>query len=136
MTDTTEALVARLKGPARHRWDGDEELAADTISRLTARIAELEEACNGSEAMALGEATDKVAAEARADRAKAKLAEAVKVIEPFARVAEADIDPLDTDQERFRQMSDRNARAPLLTVGDMRACVTFLASLAKETAHG
>jgi hypothetical protein len=60
-----------------------------------------------------------------------RLARAEKALEPFARVAEADIGESETDAERFAPMLRHN-RAPHITVGDMR---NALAALTKDTSN-
>jgi hypothetical protein len=59
--------------------------------------------------------------EARATTAEARLKQAVDVMRPFAETAEHDIGDDETDGEKFTPMQGRLNRAPLITVGHMRA---------------
>ena len=55
------------------------------------------------------------------------LEEAKEALRPFARIAEADIGEDEADEDTFRVMSRQYARAPLLTVGDLRRARSLLA---------
>lgn len=55
----------------------------------------------------------------------ARLSEAMKVIEPFAAIAEHDIGSDEADADNFSPMSKYN-RAPRLTVGHLRAARAFV----------
>lgn len=66
----------------------------------------------------------------RLEAAESKLAEAVKVLKPFADVADYDIGADEDDSDTFRPMISHN-RAAKITVGNMRAARTFLASLTR-----
>ena len=69
----------------------------------------------------------------RAESAEAKLAEAVKVMEPFSHVAENDIGEDETDGDLFKPMSRYN-HVPRLTVGDLRAAARLIASMKGDDA--
>lgn len=62
-----------------------------------------------------------------------------EALEPFARIAEHDIGEDEADIDLYRPMSARNARAPLLTVGDLRrarAALSALQTSPKDTEVG
>lgn len=50
-------------------------------------------------------------------------------LRPFAAVAALDIGSCDADGDRFKPMHGRNARAPVLTCGDLRHARALLAQL-------
>ena len=88
-----------------------------------------------------------VFSEAEARALAAFLREAVSAHEalaPFAAVAEHDIGESESDTDLFRPMSAKHARAPLLTVGDLRRAGTIIAGPtppariedAEEPSHG
>jgi hypothetical protein len=52
-----------------------------------------------------------------------------EALAPFAAVAEADIGDSETDEDRFVPMSFQTARAPQITVGDMRRAATAIRAL-------
>jgi len=60
------------------------------------------------------------ALEARATTAETALAQAREALEPFARVAEVDIGESEADDDTFRNSARAYARAPAITVGDIR----------------
>lgn len=72
------------------------------------------------------------AAEARITALEAALGEAERALEPFAAVAELDIGESEHDNEMFKPMSWLNARAKILSVGNLRAARTAVAKI-KET---
>lgn len=61
-----------------------------------------------------------VAALRERDALKAEVERLRGALEPFAAVAERDIGDDEADHDRYRVMSERNARAPLLCVGHFR----------------
>lgn len=73
-----------------------------------------------------------LAALSRAEAAEAKLAEAMKVIEPFADVAEWGIGNSESDDDIFRPIGGRVAVAEPIRVGHLRAARKFL----KENGNG
>ncbi|MFG1247315.1 hypothetical protein [Xanthobacter flavus] len=50
-----------------------------------------------------------------------------EALAPFSAVAEHDIGESESDTDLFRPMSAKHARAPLLTVGDLRRARTIIA---------
>jgi len=64
---------------------------------------------------------------ARAERAERERDEAVAALEPFADVAEKDIGSDESNADFFRPMNPRYAKAPAITVGDMRRAVAIRA---------
>jgi len=65
------------------------------------------------------------------ETAERDLAAAEEVIRPFADVAGCDIGDSESDEDIFRPMDERNAVAPRITVGDLRAAARWLAGRAK-----
>lgn len=63
--------------------------------------------------------------------------EVERVLAPFALVAEFDIGESETDEDLFRPVNDeRHARAPRLTVGDLRAARALLSRLRAGAQEG
>ena len=100
----------------------DMRLRLDTAeARATAAEAEVERITK-----AYGEKCDQLLnAVLASTAAEDKLAEAMKVIEPFADVAEHDIGDDEFDDDVFRPISSKNARAQLINVGHLRAARAF-----------
>lgn len=63
---------------------------------------------------------------AERDALTAKLEEAKQALKPFAEVANKDVGMDEGDSDMYRPMSPRNARAPLLTVGDLRRAARLI----------
>ena len=97
---------------------------ASVVTALQEEVGRLENLCMVLEA-------EKNAAEARANAAEQRLKEAVKVLEPFAHVAQLDIGEDEFDDDVFRPMSGQYARAELINVGHLRAARAFI----KETGN-
>jgi hypothetical protein len=55
-----------------------------------------------------------------------------KALRPFAEVAQCDIGEDEADADLFKPMSERNARAPLLKVGDLRRAAFSIDDAAAE----
>ena len=121
---------------ARHRneyveicWRDHEDRARAALSAMPSRvspdlIAQLNALASRLTQMGEYEACDlidTVVARVTAMPQRELLAEALDALEPFANVAAHDIGDDETDRDTFRPFSNPKwARAPLLTVGDLR----------------
>lgn len=94
-------------------------MSDDIIKRLERERDEWREACR-----AHGE---------KAARAERALADAVAVLEPFADVAEQDIGRDESNADFFRPMNPRYAKAPAITVGDMRRAAATIRARSEPT---
>lgn len=102
------------------------KLYAEAASVITQQAAEIERLRGIVYADQVRSVLDAVTTER--DDYKRKLGEAVKALEPFALVAEMDIGPGESDEDKFRPMGLLNY-APHITVGHMRAALALLARL-------
>ena len=105
----TPELVERLNEHVRYEY-------MPTAARLA-----MEEAAAALEAQ-----------QARIAELEAESAALTKALRPFAEVARHDIGEDEADADLFKPMSERNARAPLLKVGDLRRAAFSIDDAAAE----
>ncbi|MCE5190174.1 MAG: hypothetical protein LLG08_00085, partial [Actinomycetia bacterium] len=116
LADEIEALHSREKDARRNllsltsETDGDVALAVRRKVEATALLNNV----------LSRELPTIIAALRELDAVKAREAKLREALEPFAAVAERDIGDDEADHDRYRVMSERNARAPLLCVGHFR----------------
>ncbi len=115
------ALVALVR---LSDFQARERALKDEIERLTRERDALDDECQQS---MLDIARDRD----RAETAEAKLDEAKAVLEPFAATADHDIGLGEADSDTFLPMTNYNSAAKI-TVGNMRAALTFLSTLTEH----
>lgn len=110
MSVPTCVITGHIKGHPSACGDCDPCILGIVPEPVKRLLAECSEWAGRYEAEAI--ARDEARAEAERLRAALK---------PFAAVAEHDIGEDEVDADMFRPMRRENARAPILTVGDLRA---------------
>lgn len=138
MSDRFQSIRDALAmGPTPGPWDGDDNSVSRLWSNGTAGIREYIALPDDAEDSDPNPADMHWIAACDPDTIRELLRqrdEMAKALEPFAAVAEHDIGDDETDADIFLPMSRRNARARLITVGDMRKARAALASVKGEQA--